>query len=865
LIPGGPPRSSDDPTRTSGLGAAPADQALDQGRFAPGTVLAGRYRVVGLLGRGGMGEVYRADDLRLRQSVALKLLPAALAADPGRLARFHNEVRVARQVSHPNVCRVHDIGEAEGLTFLTMEYVDGEDLASLLRRVGRLPAERAVQVARQLCAGLAASHDRGVLHRDLKPANVMIDGRGHARITDFGLAVSGADARVKGELVGTPAYMAPEQIEGAEPSVRSDLYALGLVLYELFTGRPAFRGDSTARTLEMQRTEPPAPPSSHVPDLDPRIERVILQCLEKVPARRPASARGVAAALSGDDALAAVIAAGDTPSPEMVAAAGEGAGFKPVIALAVAALGILFFALHVVFQDQVTFFAQIPLEKPPAVLAERARDVLRKLGYPEPMNRLFGLTHDSAFLQYIEDHDTSPRRWDVLRSGQPAAIIFYYFEKGNGPYEPFHPAVKGDAWPQPRQVVVHLDTRGRLIHLLAVPWAGEAAPETAPDWSVALAAAGLDPAALRSVQATSNPAVFADRRAAWEGVFPDAPRFPFRVEAAALRGRIVDFRMLTPWSSGAPARRVDVSALGSGFMAVLVPVLIAALFLARRNYRLGRGDRKSAWRVAIVAFACQMLLWFFWSNHTASPLDEWQSLSAGLQKALFASGQLWVFYMALEPYARRRWPETLIAWSRLLAGRFRDPLVGRDLLVGTLIAPAEFALLILDHGVQVWRGQPAPRLLEVPLYLTLGPQNFASRVFDKLGLAILVGMMMLLLLVLLRALLRHQALALAAFFAVCTGLLALGWGRGHLSAVELLTYAGMSALGCVALVRFGLLAAVVSTFLGFLLDSPLTTDPWAWYAQTTLLLSGLFAALVGWGLYACLAGRSLGWARLLDD
>ncbi|HEY6332333.1 MAG TPA: serine/threonine-protein kinase, partial [Blastocatellia bacterium] len=161
---------------------------VEEARFVPGDVVIGRYRVRGLLGRGGMGEVYRADDLKLHQAVALKFLPESLARDGAALARFHREARVARQISHPNVCRVFDIGEVDGQAFLSMEYVDGEDLATLLRRIGRLPHDKAVEIARQMCAGLAAAHDVGVLHRDLKPANIMIDGRGKAKITDFGLA-----------------------------------------------------------------------------------------------------------------------------------------------------------------------------------------------------------------------------------------------------------------------------------------------------------------------------------------------------------------------------------------------------------------------------------------------------------------------------------------------------------------------------------------------------------------------------------------------------------------------------------------------------------------------------------------------------
>jgi serine/threonine protein kinase len=197
--------------------------SADEGRFVPGHLLGGRYRIIGLLGRGGMGEVYRATDLTLGQSVALKFLPHEAAANQALLERFHGEVRVARQVSHPNVCRVYDIGEVDGMPYLSMEYIDGEDLASLLRRIGRLPADKALETARKICAGLAAAHDRGVIHRDLKPQNIMMNKRGEVLIMDFGLAaladsLTGIEARN-----GTPAYMAPEQLKGAEVTSRSDI------------------------------------------------------------------------------------------------------------------------------------------------------------------------------------------------------------------------------------------------------------------------------------------------------------------------------------------------------------------------------------------------------------------------------------------------------------------------------------------------------------------------------------------------------------------------------------------------------------------------------------------------------------------
>src|SRR5512132_1593453 len=239
------------------IGRLASSETLDPRGLAPGSVIAGRYRIIGLIGRGGMGEVYRADDLKLGQPVALKFLPEKLASDPAWIERFYAEVRHARGVSHPNVCRVYDVGEIEGRHFLSMEYVDGEELASLLRRIGRLPPDKAVEIARELCAGLAAAHDKGVLHRDLKPSNVMIDGRGRAKITDFGLAVA-AGEETEGEVSGTPAYMAPEQLAGKGASVRSDVYSLGLVLYELYTGRKAFDGATLGELRRKHAEETPA-------------------------------------------------------------------------------------------------------------------------------------------------------------------------------------------------------------------------------------------------------------------------------------------------------------------------------------------------------------------------------------------------------------------------------------------------------------------------------------------------------------------------------------------------------------------------------------------------------------------------------
>ncbi|HXY39133.1 MAG TPA: protein kinase, partial [Vicinamibacteria bacterium] len=533
----------------------PAEGARGRGeRFVPGTVLAGRYRIVGLLGRGGMGEVYRADDLRLDQPVALKFLPHGTASDEERLARFYREVRLARQVSHPAVCRVYDVAEADGHLFLSMELVDGENLASLMRRIGRLPPDKAVDIARQICAGLAAAHQKGVLHRDLKPANVMLDGQGKVRITDFGLAVlaeslSGEDVRS-----GTPSYMSPEQLQGREVSVRSDVYGLGLLLYELFTGHRAFGGRS-AGEARRQREERPLEPSSLVPGLEPAVERAILACLEKEPRRRPSSALVVLGLLTGSDLLEAAIQAGETPSPELVAAAGEREGLRPAVAW-----GLLGFVLAgIVAMPLVAPFFQLlprlPIEKSPAVLEDRAREFLRSVGLTAaPADDAWGLGVDYGFIGYVREKDASVGRWRALEQGTPPVLQFWYRQSPR----PIVSWLPGGSvyWTKPGADVTDMagityDMSGRLLRFYAIPPQLESEPPPsppAPDWSRLFAEARLDPGAFQKVSPKWTPLFHTDARAAWEGACAERKDLIVRVEAAAYRGRPVWFEVITPWT-----------------------------------------------------------------------------------------------------------------------------------------------------------------------------------------------------------------------------------------------------------------------------------------------------------------------------
>jgi serine/threonine protein kinase len=355
-----------------------------------------------------MGEVYRADDLKLGQPVALKFLPEAVQKSEDRLRRFLDEVRLALRITHPNVCRVYDIGEVDSQHYISMEYVDGEDLASLLRRIGRLPQDRGVTVARQICAGLAAAHGQGILHRDLKPANIMIDGRGRARITDFGLAGFAGGAESREDRSGTPAYMAPEQLTGSAASERSDIYALGLILYEIFAGVPAFEAAASVEVIRQQRSSTPTSMSSHVPGLDAAIETAIMRALEPDPARRPASVLGLAAALPGGDPLAAALAAGETPSPEMVAGAATEVGLRKPVAIACLAVGLLSLLLVALAIPRHDLLALVPWKLTPTELSVRAQQVLRELGGPErPRVIRDGVIADEGYISWIRENDHS--------------------------------------------------------------------------------------------------------------------------------------------------------------------------------------------------------------------------------------------------------------------------------------------------------------------------------------------------------------------------------------------------------------------------------------------------------------------------
>jgi serine/threonine-protein kinase len=839
----------------------PSSHPVTTGGFAPGTILADRYRIVAQLGRGGMGEVYRADDLRLGQPIALKFLPESVAQDADARERLFAEARNARSIAHPHVCRVYDVGEMAGRLFLTMEYIDGEDLASLLRRIGRLPGPKASEIARQLCAGLEAAHERGVLHRDLKPANVMIDGRGHARITDFGLAVDTRQAASERGFAGTVPYMAPERLHGAPATVQSDLYALGLILYETFTGRPAFKASTLDEWLAVHDRSTPARPSQWSSEIDPATERAILQCLEKDPATRPASARRVAASMPGGDPLAAALAAGETPSPELVAASGaEGTlprrtawGLFAACALSLAAAGVVW--------QWTSLAGLVPFEGSPDVLRDKARTILRDLGHQDPpRDHAWDIAADDPHLDYLSGARRSSIPFAEVGRAVPTPLIFRYRQSPLQlrPLDVAGVVTFDDPAPlAPGEASLDLDSRGRLTFLRVLPLAGnrDGASATEPDWTPLIAAAGLRGIALQPAAPARVPPVAADTPRAWTATVDGEP---VRLEAAAYNGRIVFAERQGPWHEPSADSRDTTSGFASQPAQTLLALmwmgtLIALALLARRNLRMGRGDRRGALRVAAFVLALGIFDSTVGRHWVVDAQWFWAVVSTRQGTALFNAALVWLFYLGLEPSARRHWPQLLIGWTRLLEGRWRDPLVGQGLLAGVLLGTVLPIVATLPElggrffglaGAQpsFWTSSLAPPAI----YLAAIGSMVLNGLKNSLGLVAFM--------VVARVALRRES---AVF--VATALVAATAATAAVAPLALdLAQAAISGVVTVLFFRrFGLLALVAGLAVNYVVrQTPWTLDSSRWFAWRPGLTCALVVGLAVWGFVSVLGRQS---------
>ena len=792
-----------------------------------------------------MGEVYRATDLLLGQSVALKFLPEALNGSAEALERLRGEVRITRQISHPNVCRVYDLGETDGQAFLTMEFIDGEDLASLLRRIGRLPMAKALEIARRLCAGLAAAHEKGVLHRDLKPANIMIDGRGQLLITDFGLARLATDVFLSDVRSGTPAYMAPEQLAGVEVTQRSDIYAVGLLLFELFAGTPPYPLANREELQKLRQLPPPAL-AEVAPEVDPAIDRVVARCLDPNPERRPQSALAVAVALPGGDPLAAALAMGETPSPDLVAAAEPSERMRPAVAAScLGALALLMLSIAWISGSR-SLLAPFAEDLDPSGMVQTARDILGKLGYAgRPAWSAWSIGLDVAAVNA------------VIRLGRPAIQrqaahdppLYFWYRTSQHPMvssNPFQPFATDDSPPptDPGMVNVRLSRQRRLRSLIAIPFDQDApANETTArtfEWRGLFDAADLDPSHFEPASPIWTPASAFDARAAWR---EKSAADPLRVEAAAWHGRPVFFRYAR---SSAVGSRTPPQ--GGPYAMYVVALLTLILILGWHNLRRGRGDLRGASRFGLVILGAALIRLVMMAPLTTG-IEGFHMLVAITGNALWSGATAAMGYIALEPFVRRRWPHALIASTRLLNGRFRDPVIAQHLLAGLLCGAVLLLLVKILVAVQFGVMLPGWAYLLTPglvrgvqgiLSIGLSAASEAPWLFCLLFVAV--------------TLCRNRLLGACVTGAVLAAPIL--WGP--YTPWLMLVVVPLLALGLMLFaLRYGLFALVVAMFVVDLREFTLTLDSSAFYFGSSLAVLAFVIGLGVWAYRNAVAGQRL--------
>jgi serine/threonine-protein kinase len=642
---------------------------------------------------------------------------------------------------------------------------------------------------------------------------------------------------------------------------RSDIYALGLVLYELFTGQRALDARNMAELIAKREQAEITPPTAIVRDLDEGIERVILRCLEPAPERRPVSALAVSAALPGGDPLAAAFAAGQTPSPEMVAAAGTAGTVTTRTAVAATAFIVIGSLIVLALYQRILMSNLAPLPKPPVALADRAQEIVVKLGYGDSVHASasgFGTSRD--WPNYVAANFRDQDRWNRLRVTRPETFIFWY-RTSPRVLRPIGDTLPVEGLNPPLNIagmtLVVLDPAGRLseFHAVPEPQPDATAPTPPPtNWNALFEAAGLSMSAFTPSTPTWRPAVFVDERMAWAGTLPELPDSPIRVEAAATAGRPVFFAITGPWSRSArtalPPVQPLMSRITSAITALVMPALIVlAAVLARRNVTHGRGDRRGAFRAAAAIFFFLMGAWLLGNNRVGVLAVEVDRFFAAVGAALFQAAVLWLAYLGVEPYVRRFSADALIGWSRLVAGRWRDPRVARDIMIGVIVGIAMTLVYAVHNFIPPRFGQPPPMPIGIDSALLGSAQYALAKVLTQLQDATTSAMLGLGGLVALRIWLKNRWLAAAVAVVCYTGVVMNGMFTPGAPAVDLaigvlITSAFVAVLGWAGLLTA--IAALATHFI--LLRSPLTTDFSSWRAGSGLVFLGSVVLL---GLGSC--------------
>jgi predicted Ser/Thr protein kinase len=845
--------------------------------MTPGTKL-GPYEILSSLGAGGMGEVYRARDTRLERIVALKLLPSEVSSDKQALERFLREARAAAALNHPNICTIYDIGEQDGQRFIAMELLEGQTLKH--RISGKpLPLDETLRLAIEIAEALDAAHGKGIIHRDIKPTNLFVTERGHIKILDFGLAkleTTRGDLNLSalptasergqltrpGAVIGTIAYMSPEQMRGEGLDARTDLFSFGAVLYEMATGVAPFRGETAGVIAEATLNRVPVAVVRLNPDVSPKLEEVINRSLEKnrnLRYQHAADMRAELQRLKRDSDLGHSAVAAKT-----VADSGVFEGLSVPIAVTCLAVVIVGLVVLCFLRQHLDVVNQVPMENSPEVLAANARQIAKSLGYTErPLDTAFGWNYDIDYLLYAGDQKGALIGQSRFGTNRPAAVYFWYRESARYLVvaQPFASVTRFNP-PQfePRTLDTALDSEGRLIELNAQRLAETPASASAatPEWSRLFVAAGLDPGHFVTVQPTVTPPVAWDARAAWTGSWDRDLRETLRVEAASYQGRPVFFRLIGPWTRPNPASDITVveqvtNVSFARFVLFFVVLPIGAALVAWRNARVGRGDRRGAFTLASLVFLCALAGGLLASHHVPTRAEV-SILFSVLEAAVIMGTVAWVLYMAFEPQVRRRSPAMLVSWSRVLSGRWRDPLVGRDLLVGIAFGTAETCI--------------TATLFNMPFVARLAPQLMPSaEAFFPLWLqqvivAVLGGLSYMFLLNLSVLVFRRQWLAVSVFMIATALVLAAGYGVRSPIAVARPLF--LLVLISYLLTRFGVLSVVAFVYVHSVIQSfPVTINQSAWYAHVTLFALASVLIIALYAFQTTLAGRAVSSAQAL--
>ena len=595
-------------------------------------------------------------------------------------------------------------------------------------------------------------------------------------------------------------------------------------------------------------------PSNLVDDLDPAVERSILRCLEHEAHERPQSAQAVAAALPGGDLLKAAMVAGETPSPEMVAAAGPVGALSPPVAVALFATLIGFVLLTMLNTGRGNLLNQAQMDKPPVVLKDRARTIVRGFGYEAPPAHIASwFTIDEVLLA---DVVAKLNRAETRYSVDGATPSLLKFDIRTSPSQMARLSWTGritwsrPPFDQPGMVRLTLDPQGNLIRFAALIDPDTSSGSTSGDsiedfdWTPMFDAAGLDESKLTPANPTFAPPVHCESLAEWHGSSPAVPNRSIVIHAGIRRGQLAYFQQeWTPQLNSQPGS-------GSGaFNLMSVVVVVTGLVFMIRNLRSGRGDRKGAFRLAISVFTLSMSRWVFTADHIGF-LKETDLLFRAFSYACGLAVITWAMYLAIEPYARRFLPETLISWTRLLSGRIKDPRVGRDLLVGTVFGGGMFCLLSFmrpvaepfffpNLDVDVFQG--GRYLLGVLCILVLN--------------AMLFGCGHLVLLLICRILLRRTVYAVAAFMLLVATIHTLQFGPSLPTiAISFMIGIGFS----VVVIRYGLLSAIAMIGVWEAMERfAATFDFSQWFASQQLVGPIFVLVLALYGFWISLAGQPI--------